>query len=313
MFTLLPLINYVAIGRTLGYAYFDNSEECTDGKWWDCVFSASAKIDMECNNIFDSISIKREVWKHHKYGAMRIFDQNGMYKDEMVFYVSGSSHLGMIQLPFDPVNDSGYVCSQRILSLFYDGRGRGMRNLSIKQEGFGQIMYIIKNSIKKAPSEWMSDFDTTFQAYCSVISPSDFSELGIDLSKWVKSYFCDDYCDSLLIKSAKGLLLCYYAGSHAHMYGEMNSYPIPNRERIKPIPISSDIMLYQTAHGVLLRKGHLYRWVYFENHAERLRWPSIHKVTISDGQINIFLERDYNYEKPGKSERLVFLLEDLLK
>jgi hypothetical protein len=244
---------------------------------------------------------------------MRIFNQNGMYKDEIIFHVSGSSHLGIIQLPFDPVHDSGYVCSQNILNLFYDGRGRGMRNLPIKQEGLEQIKYIIKNSIKKAPSEWMANFDTTFQAYCSVISPSDFSELGIDQSKWVKSYFYGDYLDSLLIRNTKGLLICYYTSSHAHAFGEMNSYPIPNRERIKPVPISSDITLYQTAHGVLLRKGHLYRWIYFENHAERLRLPSIHKVTISDGQVNIFLEKYYNYEEPEKSKRLVFFLEELLK
>ncbi|MDR0518261.1 MAG: hypothetical protein LBH25_14610 [Fibromonadaceae bacterium] len=295
-------------------ANIDDFEECTDEDWFECVLSVSAKIDVDCENISDSIKVKKYASKHSMHGVMRIFDKNKVYKDEIGFYAYGSNYLGMIQLPFGPINDSGYICSKKILNLFYYGRHTS--NLLIKQNGLEQIKYIIKNSIKKIPSEWMNmeDLDTTFQAYCSVMSPLDFLELGISQSEWVKSYYPDDYSDSLFLRNTKGLLVCYYANNHLikDPYKGLLTTKHKHIESILKIPISKDVVLYQTAHGVLLRKGSLYRWVYFSDMVERLRWPSINKVTVSNGQVNIFLQKDYNDESPKKSKPLSFLLKDLL-
>lgn len=324
VFALLHLTTHAIADRIFGYAYFDNRKECGDGEWQECVLSVSAKIDVDCDGVPDSIEIRKMISRSNVYGAMRIFDQHGVYKNEMIFLTTtGGNHLGMIQLPFDPVNDSGYVCSQRILDFFFDGRGMRIGNLPVKQNGLRQIKYIMKNSIERAPSEWMDmvDIDTAFQAYCSVISPSDFAELGIDQSEWIKSYFgCDyfgaEYCDSLLVRNTPGLLLCYFAHNQLirrHTRTEEGRL-IPVQE-IREIPISNDIMLYQTAHGVLLRKGHLGRWIYLRNYWPNVHWPtpSIYKVTVSGGQINIFLEEDYDYENPEESKSLPFSLKDLLR
>ncbi|MCL2220646.1 MAG: hypothetical protein FWB94_12285 [Chitinispirillia bacterium] len=302
------------------YSYFDDPDnQCVGEKWWECVLTVTAKIDIDCDGIPDSVVVKHVNGKLFADGVIRIFDQNGAYKDSLILTANTSRFLGVIQLPFDPANDSGYVCSKRILELFYSNgvyhEGRLYRDgMSLKPDGLWQIKYIIKNSVKKASGPWMdmADIDTSFQGYAGVMSQSDFSSLGIKLPEWTGLYCSDGTEDnSKFTRDSKGLLISYYAPNHLRTLGF--DYPgMPKQESIVKIPVSKDVILYQTAHGVLLRKGDKIRWVYFSDMQERLRWPSVEKVTVSNGLINVFLKEEVaEYPKPAKPLR--FSLKDLLK
>jgi len=296
-------------GAQAEYGYFDNpANQCSDKRKYECVSTFTAKVDVDCDGVPDSVVVKDADGA----GFMRIFDQNGVYKDYFLYYANRGSFLAMIQLPFDPAIDAGYVCSQRILNFFYNGEVR--LEQPFKQNGLGEIKHIIKNSIKKAPGEWMemADFDTTFGGYAAVISPQDFSKLGTTQSKWIKSYYPTEEADSLLARNTKGLLISYLA--HNHLIRP--AYSIPGKEPVKDfltIPVSDGAVIYQTAHGVLLRKGDKIRWVYFSDMQERLRWPSVEKVTVSNGRINLFLRDDAEQGEEEPKPALRFLLKDLLK
>ena len=168
--------------------------------------------------------------------------------------------------------------------------------------------------MKNIPGSWMNiaDFDTAFQSYCGVFSPSDFSEIGITQSEWAGSYLGDEWADSLSVRNTKGLLLCYFAYSQLRQ-PYLYLPGIPKHESIVKIPVSENVILYQTAHGVLLRKGSLIRWVYFSDRMERRRWSSVEKVTVSNGRINVFLRDDAEQGEEEPKPALRFLLKDLLK
>lgn len=308
------------------YGFYDDPEsQCSGERWWECTATVTAKIDADCDGIPDSVVVKHYNGKHFANGVIRIFDQKGAYKDSLMITSNGSSFLGVIQLPFDPAKDSGGVCSKKILDLVYskgiynEGRLYG-NEMSVKPGGLGQIKYIIKNSIKKAPGPWMdiADIDTSFKGYAGVMSQADFRALGIKLPEWTESYCSDGSEDnSEFTRNSKGLLISYYAHNHLML----PKYSLPDKEPQKTflkIPVSDGVVIYQTAHGVLLRKGNRARWVYFTDVWQRLRWTSVDKVTVSNGRINLFLGRGndgWDEEEYGKEPKpdLHFSLKELLK
>jgi hypothetical protein len=236
-----------------------------------------------------------------------IFNEKEVYRNDIIHYSYNGNFLGITLLPFDPVDSKNYNCTQKIAGRFCVE--------TINQDGAEQIMFIIINSIKRAPSKWINsiNFDTTFQSYCSVFSTSMFPMLGISLSEWLVTYTSVELDDAqlLLIKNAKGMLINYYAHNHLVQQSYEGSRYRKRIEETQKILVSQDAILYQTAHGVLLRKNQFYKWVYFEDNVYKLRFPSISKVVVSNGQINIFIRKDYSNESQKKS--LSFSLDELLK
>jgi hypothetical protein len=248
-------------------------------------------FDIDCDGILESV-----IADDRRILAM---DEKGNIKHDIPFFFNRGLFLGMIPLPFDPENDRNYACTQKILDIFNV-------KFSINQNKKNLIKYLIKNSINgregRIPSDWITDFDTTFQSYCGVFSPSQLSELGLDLTNWIREYFplceyhldccsCDTdnngYDADSLFKN-KGLVFCYYAHNHRS---------INNKKTITKIHISAKLTLYQTMHGILLRKDGLYRWIYHEDQMERLRWPSIEGVTVSeDGRITAMMRSEEEFD-----------------
>jgi len=250
-----------------------------------------------------------------EYPIITVSDENGNNRYQITEYSNNGLFLMMIQLPFGPEKDTAYICTKKILGIFdYE--------LPINQIRSNQIKWLIKNSSYgrhgKFPSDWITDFDTTFQPYCSVFPSSVFLELGLDQTKWGRAYYPPaGYCENhekcpeenfRFEERGSSVIFCYFAHNHLQ---SIQVLPPQVKQRLNvdesmmiKIPISENLTLYQTGHGVLLRKDNMYRWVYHSDQMERLRWRSINNVTVTNGQINVFLE--------NKTKPLSFLLKDLL-
>jgi len=286
--------------------YGQKSNQPHQNQSWHTNDGVSVDEPVAVNTYCDSLLNYIEVNLMSEYPFISVFDEKKNIKYMIVDYHDGGRFLEMIQLPFGPEQDPDYRCTKKILDIFTVDYER-----PINQKGTDQIKWLIKNSLlgmrDRKPSDWISDFDTTFQPYCSVFSSSVFSELGLDQTKWGRAYYPPaGYCDShekcpeeifRFDERGRGVIFCYLNYRHRHSI---------ENSMIIEIPISENITLYQTQHGVLLRKDNLYRWVYHSDKLGRMRLPSINKVTVTNGRINVFLEN--NNTKP-----LSFLLKDLLK
>ena len=268
----------------------------------DVSFTISG-IDVDCDGVPDRV---KGGFTHYERGhETALLDEKGNVKNTIRDYNNRGIFLGVIPLPFDPANDSNYTCAKRILDLFG-------HNFPVRQNGADQIKYLIKNSINgrkgRIPSGWMTGFDTTFQSYSCVFSSSVLSEMGIDKTAWARAYMplgdiygwvCDnpynkDCPADSLFENAKGFIFYYLAHNHLRKKHEpfrdsQGNLKYDTSITKTKIPISKDLALYQTGHGVLLQKGNLYRWIYHEDQVERLRWYTIKKVTVSkSGKITVF-------------------------
>jgi len=208
-------------------------------------------------------------------------------KKEVLNFSSPGNFLTATILPFPYMNDSANSCLKEIMQAFDI-------QIPIDQHRKGQIEWIIKNSFQRQPSEWMDEFDTTFQPFCSIISQSVFETFGEKYSSWIREYYSTKLA---LPNESYGMLVCYLAQNH-NLRPTSDLLGVPIKDSPIKIPLANGLMLVRTSHGVYLEKGKLSRWVYFDDEVYKLRHPSIEKVVIDSGAIFIQLSDSTERNNP---------------
>lgn len=134
-----------------------------------------------------------------------------------------------------------------------------------------EIDWVLRNNGRNArSSEWLDDFDSTFDAYCVF-----YPEISVSTRKMILKYIGEPASRNQAFNEC---YICFF--KHNNLRGEggvgnisfssMKSY-INEREVIT------------TAHGVILKRGARYKWLYLTDHVFKLRWPS---MDVSNGGNN---------------------------
>jgi len=137
-----------------------------------------------------------------------------------------------------------------------------------------EINWVLKSDGKSNwSSEWLNDFDSTFDAYCTF-----YPKISTATRKSILKYIGEPTSSKQKFNEC---YICFYNhnnlrtlnGAGQLRLSEMTSY-INGREIIT------------TAHGIILKNNNKFKWLYLSDHQEKLRWPTMAVDKQQDNIIN---------------------------
>lgn len=135
-----------------------------------------------------------------------------------------------------------------------------------------EIRWVLRNDGKnKRSSGWLEPFDSTFSPYCSF-----FAKIDPSTRKAIRSYVGESFLND---RSFGECILCFY--NHNNLRTENGPDPLTLSEMKFTV---GEKEILRTAHGIVQRKGAKYRWLYLSDHQEKLRWPTMGRIRLVDGQ-----------------------------
>jgi hypothetical protein len=141
------------------------------------------------------------------------------------------------------------------------------------KESKSEIDWVLRNSGKNAKSsEWLDDFDSTFDAYCTF-----YPEISAATRKSILRYIGDQTSSSHKFNEC---YICFYKHNNLRGEGGIGNISFADmRSRINGREIIT------TAHGIILKRKSKYKWLYLTDHVFKLRWPTMEVANTRNDSI----------------------------
>lgn len=112
------------------------------------------------------------------------------------------------------------------------------------------------NGRNRSPSRWMDGYDSTFGSYCAFLPTID-RPMRSALLRYTTEAILPDFDEAVV---------CFGRTNN----GLGSALPVDR----------PGVELVRTAHGLILRRGDRYKWLYLSDHQTKLRWPTLGRESV---------------------------------